>query len=510
MKFVLILASLLVVADANAQIPKDAYRLNGGSSSQPSSNILNQILILNGTVYLSTDKGLNISIDGGKTFQNNFGTDGPTGVSINCVAISGDTMVAAASTNIEQNGATYPKGLGFYVSTNDGLTWIHEPQSVDSLADSSVTFGHNVLKALPITTEVNNITYSMTFYGGYLYTADFAGGLRRSDDLGKTWQRVVLPPDYLNYINADSTYSFQLSPIGGNITSETNYNHEAFSLYSDGDSALYVGTADGIDKTTDNGFSWYKFNHQNEGSPMSGDFVVYITAQNYGTVHNVWAATVNANDPTEVPALSYTSDGGASWHYILPGHFFHNIAFQDSIIYGASDDGLFRTADLGRTSEVITNITDPATDQQLLSNTFYLVATNGDSVWTASADGLAIGIDSGGEFQLNKWNVVRAYVTIGDQNLTYFYPNPFSPNLDIGRVHYSVKSANSTVTIRIYDFSMHIVRTLLQNAPCAAGEDDAPWNGQDNSGNLVGNGVYFYSVSVNNGNPLWGKILVVR
>ncbi|MCL5267832.1 MAG: hypothetical protein M1469_07000 [Bacteroidetes bacterium] len=509
MKITFLLSVLCVFAGANAQSLKETYKLDG-QPSQPSSNTVNQILITNGAVYLATNKGLNITTDGGSTFQKDFGTNGPTGVSTNAIAVKGDTIVTAVSTTFEQNGTSYPKGTGLYVSTDNGATWTHEPQSLDSLSDSTVTFGHNVLKALPITTEINNITYSLAFYGGYLYAANFAGGVRRSSDLGKTWHRVVLPPDYLNYINADSTYSFQLSPIAGNITTETNYNHEAFALYADGDSALYVGTADGVDKTTDNGFSWYKFNHQNEGSPMSGDFVVSINVQNYGGVHNIWAATVNANDPTEVPALSYTSDGGASWHYILRGHFFHSMAFQDSIVYGASDDGLFRTSDLGQTSEVMTNVLDPATNQQILSPAFYAVATEGDSVWVGSGDGTAIGIDNGGGFQLSQWNVLRTYVSVGNQNLTYFYPNPFSPRLDIGRIHYSVPAANSTVTIRIYDFSMHVIRTLLQNAPRNAGENDDTWNGLDDSGRMVDNGVYFYSVSVNNGNPLWGKILVVR
>ncbi len=509
MKIAFLSTFLLILGVAGAQTFKETYKLDGQATS-PSSNTVNQILITKGTVYLATNKGLNLSADGGASFQTDFGPNGPTGMSTNAVAVTGDTIVTATSTTFEQAGNSYPQGTGLYVSTDGGSTWTHDSQSVDTEADSTVTFGHNVLKALPITTAVNNITYSLAFYGGYLYAANFAGGLRRSADIGKTWQRVVLPPDYLSYINADSTYTFQLSPIGGKITTETNYNHEAFSLYSDGDSALYVGTADGIDKTTDNGHSWYKFSHQNESSPISGDFVVSITAQNYDGVHNIWAATVNANDPTEVPALSYTSDGGASWHFILPGHFFHSMAFQDSIVYGASDDGLFRTADLGLSSQVTTNVLDPSTGQQVLSVAFYAVATQGDTVWAGSGDGTALGVDNGGGFQLSKWKVLRTYVAVANQNLTYFYPNPFSPRLDVGRIHYSVNSPNSTVTIRIYDFSMHVIRTLLQNAPRNSGENDAVWDGLNESGQMVDNGVYFYSVSVNNGNPLWGKILVVR
>ena len=436
-------------------------------------------------------------------------------MSTNAIAVKGDTIVVAVSTSLDQGGNSLPVGQGLYVSTDNGATWTHEPQDVDSTTDTTVTFGKNILRALPITTDVNNISYSLVFSQGYLYAANFAGGVRRSSDLGKTWHRVVLPPDYLDYItqNPDSTYDFQLSPIAGKLTQETNYNHEAFSLYSDGDSALYVGTADGIDKTTDNGYSWYKYNHQNDPG-ISGDFVVWITAQNYTrhnqSVHNIWAATVNANDPTEAPALSYTGDNGITWHYIMQGHFFHSIAFNNQIVYGASDDGLFRTGDFGKTSTVLTNIYDPAKSESILSGAFYCVNVKGDSVWLGTGDGTAIGIDPGTGFVQSEWNVLRTYAPLNTPNATYFYPNPFSPNLDIGRIHYDIQKPGSIVTIRIFDFSMHVVRTLIQNAPRPVGENDDVWNGENDSGSLVDNGVYFYSVVINNGNPVWGKILVAR
>ncbi len=507
LSYLLILAFLYTSAEA--QLLKQTYKLDG-LPSQPSSNSISQIVIQDGKVYLGTDKGLNITTDGGSTFQTNFGTNGPTGMSVNAIALKGDTIVVATSTTIDQNGTMYPKGLGLFASTDNGATWTQEPQSIDSLADSTVTYGKNVLRALPVTTQVNNISYDLAFYKGYLYAANFAGGLRRSSDLGKTWQRVVLPPDYLNYITEDSSYTFQLSPVAGALTSESNYNHRVFALYSDGDSALYVGTADGINKTTDNGYSWYKFNHQDQANPISGNFVVAITAQNYNTVHNIWAATVNANDPTEVPALSYSSDNGASWHFILTGHFFHNVAFQRNIVYGVSDDGLFRTSDLGHTNQVITNIYDSRNGQALLSQSFYAVATSGDTVWVGSSDGTASGIDNGTGFDPTSWHVFRAFASVAATNSTYFYPNPFSPQLDVGRIHYNVKTPNSTVTVRIYDFAMHIIYTLTQNATRSAGEQDEVWNGMDSTGKTVDNGVYFYSVVINNQVPIWGKILVVR
>ena len=520
MKFLMILLTVFSISSVEGQIVRRTFRLDAVDSTQPqpSSNGVSQILISRGRVFLATDNGLNITTDGGSTFQTDFGNNSPTGLSVSAVAVKGDTIVTAISTTTEQNGESVATGEGFYASMDDGQSCNKQSQSTDSTSDTSVVFGINTLRALPIQTTAENITYSLVFHKGYLYSAEWGGGLRRTDDLGKTWQRVVLPPDYLDYINGDSSYSFQLSVQTNDKynTNEANLNQEAFSLYSDGDSVLYVGTAGGIDKTTDNGHSWYKYDHANTSSGISGNFVVYLAGQNSGTVHYIWGATVVANGQTEKSALSYTTDCGLTWRHILDGHFFHGMAFHDStVVYGVSDDGLFRTADFGQSSQVITNIYDPTTTQSILSQSFYAVAVGGDSVWIGSGDGTAVGIDKGTGFDFNRWRVIKASTSKSlSGNPTYFYPNPFSPNNYVGRVHYVIKNAGSQVTIRIFDFSMHIVRTLLQNATRGPipGQDfnEEAWDCKGIQGRLVDNGVYFFSVVVNGGSPQWGKIMVIR
>jgi hypothetical protein len=510
MRILLIFVTIsFIVSTATAQLSHKAFNLDA-PSPRPSSNSISQILISGNVVYLGTEKGLNLTADGGMTFKTDFGANGPTGIGISAIAVKGDTLIVAASTTFEQSGTSYPEGAGLFVSTDKGNSWSLKPQSIDSLYDSTVTYGSNRLKALPITTRVNNVTYSLAFYKGFLYSANFAGGLRRTSDLGKTWQRVTLPPDYLNYISPDSVYNFQLSPVAGAITYESNLNHRVFSLYSDGDSALYVGTADGINKTTDSGLTWKKFNHQNQMSPISGNFVVSITGNDLSGKHYIWAATVNANDPSEQEGISYTADGGLSWQYVLTGHFFHSLAFNGKILYAASDDGLYRSSDFGKTYQVITTILDPITRQSILTNTYYAVAVENDTVWVGTSDGTAIGIDNGAGFDFNSWRVARAYQPATSSSQTYFYPNPFSPKIDIGRIHYTVTEASAIVTIRIYDFSMHVIRTIIQNATRTHGDQDEIWNGLDESGRTVDNGVYFYSIQINGGKLIWGKILVVR
>jgi hypothetical protein len=52
-----------------------------------------------------------------------------------------------------------------------------------------------------------------------------------------------------------------------------------------------------------------------------------------------------------------------------------------------------------------------------------------------------------------------------------------------------------------------------KNEPGGNGSDmmgSILWNGRDSHGRIVANGVYFYRVTINNDDPFWGKVLIVR
>ena len=66
-------------------------------------------------------------------------------------------------------------------------------------------------------------------------------------------------------------------------------------------------------------------------------------------------------------------------------------------------------------------------------------------------------------------------------------------------------------TIRIFDFGMNLVRTLIQNAARPSSrETDEIWDGKDDHQHVVANGAYVYQVIINNADPVWGKILVIQ
>lgn len=69
------------------------------------------------------------------------------------------------------------------------------------------------------------------------------------------------------------------------------------------------------------------------------------------------------------------------------------------------------------------------------------------------------------------------------------YPNPFNLNATIP---YSLTKA-STVTIKIYNASGQLVKTLV-DGNVSAGQHEAVWDGTDNAAQTVSSGIYFYKM----------------
>ncbi len=500
---ILFLILILVLNFSFSQI-KLNYKLDSnGFSDLPAGNVVTNISICGDTVWIGTSKGLSRTTDGGRTWKNYYNTPEFGTSKISAIACKGETVWVALARTVKIENNEFPEGLGFLYSTNGGETWLRVNQPIDNRTDTVEIYGINEIKALPITTTINNITYDIALTKDAIYIASFAGGLRRSTDMGKTWQRIVLPPDNLNQINPNSNLNFELNPV-------KNYNHRVFSVIAVDDSIIWVGTANGINKSADGGRSWVKFNHQNQVYPISGNFVVALGNQRVKreTMEEdiIWGATINANDPDEFKALSYSKDGGNSWETTLIGEFVHNIAFKDSIVYAVSDNGFWRSDDFGESWERYTKMTDIFSRQEIYTTVFYSVGVQADTVWVGSADGLMKFIDS----DTKKWEIIRAYEKVYNSDKTYAYPNPFSPLNEVTRIHYAVNGNNSKVTIEIFDFSMRKIRTILRNAVRSGPREfDEIWNGRDESGNVVPNGVYFYRVKIDS-KEIYGKILVIQ
>jgi photosystem II stability/assembly factor-like uncharacterized protein len=288
-------------------------------------------------------------------------------------------------------------------------------------------------------------------------------------------------------------------------------NYLAFSVFVENDSTVWAGSAGGINRSTDGGRSWVKFTTENQISHILGNWVIAIAAQRLGATTRIWTTNWKADQPNEQFGVSYTDDGGRIWKNLLHGTKAYAFAFKDSIVYIATDDGVYRTDNGGNSWVRPTTIIDTSTGQRLTSSQFFSVGVVGDTVFCGGSDGLAVTLDNDQHPFGNTWQVLRTYKPVGATSTTYAYPNPFSPDQEVTRIHYSTGNVPATVTVEVFDFSMNRVRTLIKDATRAGPtEHDEIWDGRDDGRRLVANGVYLYRVILNGGEPAWGKIMVLQ
>ena len=483
------------------------------NSENPASNSITDILIDdNNTIWIATSRGLSKSEDYGKTWTNYYGTEEFGTLGVPALGYNNGIIWASLSGIKETGGSTVNIGEGLVYSADNGDTWNRIEQPVDDPGDSSVVYGINNLRALPVTVKEQNLIYDIAFSKGKIWIATFAGGLRCSDDMGVNWKRVPLPPDYLDEINPGDTLSFTLQPQAGRFGPESNLNHRLFSVTSDGDERVYAGTANGINISTDNGISWKKYNHQNQDEPISGNFVVALEYDSLSS--SIWGATWRAEDPDEFYGVSYSLNNGESWQTSLYGERAHNFAFDSRGIIAATDNGLFAARNLGNEWLSPGVIADDQKSISILRNQFYSAGVQDSSgvkiIWGGSAgEGLAKMISKNGVWN-GEWNIILASAKLENFEDTYAFPNPFSPDDGLTRIKYSLNNPADDVTIRILDFDMNLVRTLIQNASRNASDEIFEiWDGRDDLGNYVPNGVYFYRIDVGSDNVLFGKIMVL-
>ncbi|RPI17006.1 MAG: hypothetical protein EHM58_10840 [Ignavibacteriae bacterium] len=548
MKKVLILYIILFVGTAYSQVMPKEYKLDARKFTDkqlsqldavnniygkrltavpeptPSiiSNFISDILVAGDTIWFGTGKGVSRTTNNGVSFQNYHGLEPFGDYDVSGIAVYKNFVVVATAESRDVNGETEPAGTGIKVSSDFGTTWHAYPQPMESGTGrfDSLIYGSNVIPALKVLTDIRNLSYDVlitrkntTSDSIVIWITSWAGALRKSTDYGATFTRVILPPDD-NSI--DSIYP------GGNYTGSSSFaydpvvndNHKCFSITAENDSTIYVGTALGINRSTDWGVSWKKNTTANSGNRISGNFVVGLNVQRYAGHSIVWGATnVGGGTGNQINGFSYTTNSGTSWgKEVTDSAFSHGVGFKDSVVYAADDNGIWRSnfVPLNFNWAKPNVIYDEDIRDYIRSNSFYAVDSKGDSIWVGSGDGLARTRDLGNPWT-EKWKIFRAYKPISSTQESYAAPNPFSPDDEVTRIFYKTGKTSASVTIRIFDFAMNPVRVLIQNAQRTTPEVVwTAWDGKRDDGMQVANGVYFYRIEVDNDMTFWGKILVLQ
>ena len=515
------------------------------------SNIVAEIKIMGDSLtWLGTGQGLALH-DGKSIYNHHFTTDSiadgentnlvPYG-GIPAIAVMGDTMAVAYSGD---NG-TIQVGYGITltydalaVGDSSGISWTYLQQPIDAETDTVPPFGEGFYRALPVTVPEANVTYDAFLYGDYLWTASWAGGLRRYNLSSKNWENVPMPMDDQDSLSLCDGFD-ETDDLGRDIlpgyylnprdpADGGNHNHKAFSVLVHGDT-VWAGTANGINRgiminewVEDppgnfkllNCIEWVHYSYPYDN--LSGNFVVGLARQVWNGFSTIWAATMNADTPGEVRGLSYTRDGGLTWKTALLGERIYNITAKDSLVFASSQSGLWKSLD-GENWAVV----DPAIDTTFMSQSEILtdvvytsVLDERDSIpnlWIGTSNGAAISSDLHG----TSWTIFQ---TEYDSTEFYAYPNPFSPfnHNQLGGEGYvkfhTGNIVNTQVELDIYNFAME--KVFQYNYDFNLYNGAIKWNGRDMNGVLVDNGVYFirikYAPSINKSPQyFWDKLIVVK
>ena len=407
-------------------------------------------------------------------------------------------------------------GTGISYSIDEGENWFFLPQPKDDNPETgeyqTIIWGAQNISALAVTTEINNISYDLSIGGDYIYAASWAGGLRRYGPLyseQKTWQIIPLPVDSDSSLicGVVDLETYELNP--NDPVNGGNHNHKGFSVYVD-DNTVWAGTANGINKgiIEEDCINW-EHHYTSTWNNISGNWVIGFTNQKLenGT-DRLWAITWAGEGNNEKNALSYTDDGGETWHITSPSgesEKVYNLYANENRIWAATASGLYVSED-GNHWEKYSRPNDALTGEEILSESVLAVYNQDNWLWVGTIDGISI-IENDTITTIHRfWEPAHPFSA---------FPNPFLINdyNQVGgdghvRFVYS-NPENDNSSIDIFDFAMDKVIQLGTSHLVNNNESEVIWNGRNEYGDQVANGVYFCRLSLN-GEYYWTKLAVVN
>ena len=110
-------------------------------------------------------------------------------------------------------------------------------------------------------------------------------------------------------------------------------------------------------------------------------------------------------------------------------------------------------------------------------------------------------------------NVVEVrYGAEGAMRLDQNFPNPYimsTSGASSTKIRFAL-STNDKVTLSIYSMTGTHIRTLMRSEVLPAGEQIVSWDGKDETGGMVADGAYQYSLELESGTKLWNKMIVIK
>ncbi len=122
-------------------------------------------------------------------------------------------------------------------------------------------------------------------------------------------------------------------------------------------------------------------------------------------------------------------------------------------------------------------------------------------------DDVLVGDPNSSEQIINHVSVNNSQIT-SNLELYQNYPNPVNPDIIGTNISFSLPKNTNNVELKIYNIKGQLVKKCeVQNAKC--GMNSMVWNGRDNSGKPVANGIYFYKLSTDE-KEIIKKMIILR
>ena len=510
-------------------------------------------------LFMGSSNGLNIAYyddEDNIVFKYFIDSDLPEGGNP-ALVVSNNVIVVSGVKSVNTPIGTQSKGTGVSYSLDGGNSWNFMPQPTDknnqldpsyvnkwacpwgpfnasALYDSQFDCNSNCLDCVQnqsncmmydyiewgeqdsilnfsVTTDIQNVSYGVAVLGDYIYAASWAGSLRRFNYMNQEphWEVVPLPMDNQDFITCGQIDEsiYQINPVGNYVDNyDCGYefdNHKVFSVFSNEDT-LWVGTANGINKGIvgiDSCIDWEHYTSDQYG--FYDDWVIGFENQllEDGTTNRLWAITwdrqYSGSHEFYGGPPSYTDDGGQTWHVVeefdSKDLLTYNISSTLEKIYISSDQGLFFTTNYSEVNLWDELILPSAISTQSVFDSEYLEDENHLFVGT----GQGVCVYDGATFSCESSNSDIS-------NTFYAYPNPFDfNNTNQLTFVYDNDESNLDGEIEIYDIAMD--RVVKINA-----SGISRWNGNNEFGDRVSNGLYICKYKHQNGNTYLFNIIVVN
>ncbi len=457
--------------------------------------------------------------------------------SISALDAVGDTIWVSTITDTTTSIGSRQKGTGLSFSHDAGRSWTHiKNEDIFNPQIPGFERGPG--------TPIDNGCFGLSIGAGEVWATFFAGSSVRFSDDGNSWQRI-LPDgadDIVYFVGDTAADSLRIladslanagageetiaaARVGADSLASQQFLHRTFAVLAYGDT-VWIGTSSGLARSLDGGTTWKNIKVRPDANGnatpghIGGNWVLSIEREiRPDGTSIIWVgsdATGLVNG--EVRSMSFSRDAGETWTITGPT-FAWDFTFSENFVWAATSQGLFASPNLfgasGRIWEQVSVV-----DGEPLDGVFVGLETTGDALWAGAENGLGRSPDEG-----TTWRIIRdlirtpsidtgAFVGIGgvpdSSATTYAAPNPFSPAAgDRALIVFSL-AKEAQVDIDIYDFASRKVRALAQNDVFGGGRDHrVAWDGRDDGGQAVANGVYFYRITLDSGPQTFGKVVVL-